>query len=256
MNVRAMHFPTLRHLARPGEPRVVNRWMQLAAGVVAMLAIANLQYAWTLFTKPLSASLHASLPAIQVAFAAFIIAETWLVPFEGYLVDKLGPRLLMVFGGVLVGLGWIMAGQAATVRQLVLWYTLGGVGAGVVYGATIGNAMKWFPDHRGLCVGLTAGAYGVGTALTVAPIARMIKTSGYAHTLVTWGIIQGLVVMVAALFIVKPPEGWAPEGWKETGRFDQPNRSRDNSWAQPVIADGKMTGALPGKVLRGAGHLP
>jgi OFA family oxalate/formate antiporter-like MFS transporter len=189
--------------------------MQLTAGVVAMLAIANLQYAWTLFTKPLSASLHASLPTIQVAFAAFIIAETWLVPFEGYLVDKLGPRLLMVFGGVLVGMGWIMAGQAATVRQLILWYTLGGVGAGVVYGATIGNAMKWFPDHRGLCVGLTAGAYGVGTALTVAPIARMIKTSGYAHTLVTWGFIQGLVVMVAALFIVKPPEGWAPEGWKE-----------------------------------------
>src|SRR6202521_3914321 len=189
--------------------------MQLAAGVVAMLAIANLQYAWTLFTKPLSASLHASLPAIQVAFAAFIVAETWLVPLEGYLVDKLGPRVLMVFGGVLVGLGWIMAGQVATVRQLILWYTIGGVGAGVVYGATIGNAIKWFPDHRGLCVGLTAGAYRVGTALTVAAIARMIKTSGYAHTLVTWGFIQGLVVMVAALFIVKPPEGWAPEGWKE-----------------------------------------
>ncbi len=215
MSVRAIHFPSLRHLVRPGQQRVVNRWLQLAAGVVAMLAIANLQYAWTLFTKPLSASLHASLPAIQVAFAAFIVAETWLVPFEGYLVDKLGPRLLMVFGGVLVGLGWIMAGQVVTVRQLIFWYTVGGVGAGVVYGATVGNAMKWFPDHRGLCVGLTAGAYGVGTALTVAPIARMIKSSGYAHTLVTWGFIQGLVVMVAALFIVKPPEGWAPEGWKE-----------------------------------------
>jgi len=215
VSVRAIHFPSLRHLVRPGQQRVVNRWLQLAAGVVAMLAIANLQYAWTLFTKPLSASLHASLPAIQVAFAAFIVAETWLVPFEGYLVDKLGPRLLMVFGGVLVGLGWIMAGQVVTVRQLIFWYTVGGVGAGVVYGATVGNAMKWFPDHRGLCVGLTAGAYGVGTALTVAPIARMIKSSGYAHTLVTWGFIQGLVVMVAALFIVKPPEGWAPEGWKE-----------------------------------------
>ncbi|MFL5271801.1 MAG: oxalate/formate MFS antiporter [Anaeromyxobacteraceae bacterium] len=215
MNVRAIHFPTFHRHARPGEPRVMNRWLQLVAGIVAMLAIANLQYAWTLFTKPLSASLHASLPAIQVAFAAFIVAETWLVPFEGYLVDKLGPRMLMAFGGVLVGLGWIQAGHATTVRELVVWYTIGGVGAGVVYGATVGNALKWFPDHRGLCVGLTAGAYGVGTALTVAPIARMIKTSGYAQTLVTWGFIQGIVVIVAALFIVKPPDGWAPAGWKE-----------------------------------------
>jgi OFA family oxalate/formate antiporter-like MFS transporter len=180
-----------------------------------MLAIANLQYAWTLFTKPLSASLGVSLAAIQVAFATFVLAETWLVPFEGYLVDKLGPRLLMIAGGVLVGLGWIMSGRAETVRQLIVWYTIGGVGAGIVYGATVGNAMKWFPDHRGLCVGLTAGAYGVGTALTVWPIARMIKSSGYAHTLVVWGFIQGIVVIVTALLIVRPPEGWAPAGWKE-----------------------------------------
>jgi MFS transporter, OFA family, oxalate/formate antiporter len=215
MSAKALHFPSFHSRTGAREKRVVNRWLQLAAGVVGMLAIANLQYAWTLFTKPLSASLHASLPAIQVAFAAFIVAETWLVPFEGYLVDKLGPRLLMAGGGVLVGLGWIMSGQASNVRQLIIWYTVGGVGAGIVYGATVGNAVKWFPDHRGLCVGLTAGAYGVGTAITVAPIARMIKASGYAHAFLTWGFIQGVVVIAAALFIVKPPEGWVPDGWKE-----------------------------------------
>ncbi len=215
MNVRTVRLPGFHRRAATTERPVINRWVQLAAGVVAMLAIANLQYAWTLFTKPLSASLHASLPAIQVAFAAFILAETWLVPFEGYLVDRLGPRVLMAFGSVLVGLGWIMSGRAATVPQLVVWYTLGGVGAGVVYGATIGNAMKWFPDHRGLCVGLTAGAYGVGTALTVAPIARMIKSSGYAQTFMTWGFLQGFVVFVCALFVVKPPQGWVPPGWAE-----------------------------------------
>ncbi len=218
MNVRAIHNPFMSLRRRSGsgtEPRVLNRWVQLVAGIVAMLAIANLQYAWTLFTTPLSRSLGVSLAAVQVAFAAFVLAETWLVPFEGYLVDKLGPRLLMAIGGVLVGLGWIMSGHAETVRQLIGWYTLGGVGAGIVYGATVGNAVKWFPDHRGLCVGLTAGAYGVGTALTVWPIASMIKTSGYAHTLVVWGFIQGVVVIAAALFIVRPPEGWAPAGWKE-----------------------------------------
>jgi len=197
------------------ELRVPNRWVQLLAGIVAMMAIANLQYAWTLFTQPLTSNLHATLAAVQVAFAAFVLAETWLVPFEGYLVDRLGPRLMLAIGGVLVGLGWIGAGRALSVRELIIYYTLGGAGAGVVYGATIGNALKWFPDYRGLCVGLTAGAYGVGTALTVAPIAKMIRTAGYAHTFVIWGIIQGLVVLAAAVFIVGPPAGWSPPGWKE-----------------------------------------
>jgi OFA family oxalate/formate antiporter-like MFS transporter len=197
------------------EPRVVNRWLQLFAGVIATMAISNLQYAWILFTKPLTESLHASLALVQVAFSAFIVAGTWLVPLEGYLIDRLGPRRMLAISGVLVGLGWIGAGGATTVRELIFWYTLGGVGVGVVATGTVGNALKWFPDHRGLCVGLTAAAYGGGTALTVARIAKMIDTFGYAHTFVTWGIIQGIVVILAALILVKPPTGWAPPGWKE-----------------------------------------
>src|SRR5579864_3782612 len=192
-----------------------NRWIQLIAGIIAMMAIANLQYAWTLFTKPLTASLHVSLAVVQVAFSTFVIAETWLVPFEGYLVDRIGPRLMLAIGGVLVGVGWIGAGKAVTVQQLIILYTIGGIGAGVVYGGTIGNALKWFPDHRGLCVGLTAGAYGIGTALTVSPIDKMIKASGYQHTLVFWGIVQGFVVLAMALLLAKPPEGWFPPNWKE-----------------------------------------
>jgi len=142
--------------------RIVNRWAQLVAGIIAMMAIANLQYAWTLFTKPMQSHLHVSLTAIQGIFSLFILLETWLVPFEGALVDRIGPRLMLGVGGVLVGLGWIFSGQAESLRALYFWYCLGGVGAGIVYGGTIGNALKWFPDHRGLCVGLTAGAYGSG----------------------------------------------------------------------------------------------
>src|SRR6266581_222847 len=195
--------------------RIVNRWAQLIAGIIAMMAIANLQYAWTLFTKPMQAHLHATLTAIQGIFSLFILVETWLVPFEGYLVDRIGPRLMLGAGGILVGLGWILSGQAETLGGLYFWYCLGGVGAGIVYGGTIGNALKWFPDHRGLCVGLTAGAYGIGTALTVAPIDKMIKASGYQHTLVVWGIIQGFVVLIAALFLARPPAGWTPPDWAE-----------------------------------------
>jgi len=195
------------------QPKVINRWIQLIAGVVAMMAIANLQYAWTLFTTPLTKSMHATLAAVQVAFAAFILCETWLVPFEGYLIDRLGPRLVIGIGGILVGLGWIGSGMASSLNALYVWYSIGGIGAGAVYGGCMGNSLKWFPDHRGMCAGITAGSYGLGTALTVAPIASMMKTSGYQHTFVVWGVIQGIIVFVAAMAIVAPPKGWLPKGW-------------------------------------------
>jgi len=194
---------------------MVSRWWQLVAAVIAMMAIANLQYAWTLFTVPLTKSLGASLAAVQVAFAAFILVETWLVPFEGALVDKFGPRLIIMSGAVLVAIGWVGSGLGQSLNNLYVFYTIGGIGAGAVYGACIGHALKWFPDHRGLCAGVTAGAYGIGTALTVAPIESMIKSSGYAHTFVVWGIIQGIVVLAAGVFIVRPPAGWTPPGWTE-----------------------------------------
>ena len=212
------------------EPKVINRWVQLIAGIIAMMAIANLQYAWTLFTTPLTKNMHATLAAVQVAFAAFILCETWLVPFEGYLIDRLGPRLVIGIGGILVGLGWIGSGMAGSLYALYFWYSVGGIGAGAVYGGCMGNSLKWFPDHRGMCAGFTAGSYGLGTALTVAPIASMMKTSGYQHTFIVWGIIQGIIVFVTAMAIVPPPKGWMPKNWKPVARVRQ--SLRDMTWLE------------------------
>ena len=195
--------------------RIPNRWIQLVAGIVAMMAIANLQYAWTLFTTPIQHHLNISLKAVQVTFALFVALETWLVPFEGFLVDMIGPRLMLGLGSFLVGLGWIGSGRAESAGALYFWYSVGGIGAGVVYGGAIGNALKWFPDYRGLCVGLTAGAFGIGTATTIAPIAKMIASSGYQRTFVVWGFIQGITVLVCALFLARPPKGWTPPNWVE-----------------------------------------
>src|SRR6202142_2294675 len=194
--------------------RIPNRWAQLIAGIVAMMAIANLQYAWTLFTKPIQAHLGVSLVAVQWTFTLFVALETWLVPFEGYLVDKIGPRFMLGFGSILVGLGWVGSGYAQSIGGLYFWYAMGGIGAGIVYGGAIGNALKWFPDYRGLCVGLTAGAYGIGTASTISPVANMLQKSGYQHTFIVWGIIQGVVGLACALFLAKPPLGWTPPDWK------------------------------------------
>jgi MFS transporter, OFA family, oxalate/formate antiporter len=191
----------------------VNRWVQLTACIFAMAAIANLQYAWTLFTIPLAESLQASLIAIQVTFTLFVLAETWLVPVEGYLIDRYGARVVVAIGGVLVGLGWVGAGYANSLTSLYVWYTLGGAGAGAVYGASIGTALKWFPDRRGFAAGLAAGAFGFGTALTIIPIQNMIDSSGYRQAFIVWGVIQGVIVILAAMVLSKPPKGWKPEGW-------------------------------------------
>src|ERR1700756_1171380 len=195
--------------------RIPNRWVQLIAGIVAMMAIANLQSACPFFTKPIQSHLHVTLVAVQWTFTLFIALETWLVPFEGYLVDRIGPRFMLGLGSILVALGWCGSGYAESIGSLYFWYSIGGIGAGIVYGGSIGNALKWFPDHRGLCVGLTAGAYGIGTASTITPVANMLKISGYQHTFVVWGIIQGIVVLACALFLARPPVGWTPPNWTE-----------------------------------------
>ena len=191
-----------------------SRWPILAACSVAMLAIANLQYAWTLFTTDLTKSMNAPLDAVQWALTFFVIAQTGLFPISAYLVDRFGPRIVVALASVLVGAGWIGAGFANSLLALYVVYGIGGVGAGAVYSASVGVAMKWFPDRRGLCVGLVAGSYGFGTALTGIPIDHMIKTSGYRSAFITWGIVQGLVVLAAAQFLQMPPTGWLPAGWE------------------------------------------
>src|SRR5712672_2333120 len=153
-----------------------TRWGQLVFGIICMVMIANLQYGWTLFVNPLDRKHHWGRAAIQVAFTIFVVTETWLVPFEGYLIDRVGPRVMVCGSGVLVALAWMLNAYADSLTLLYIGAAIGGVGAGVIYGASVGNALKWFPDHRGLAAGLTAAGFGAGSALTVIPIANMIQT--------------------------------------------------------------------------------
>jgi OFA family oxalate/formate antiporter-like MFS transporter len=198
-----------------------NRWLILFFSVLSMVAVANFQYGWTLFVPPLQKRLGQEQAAIQVTFTVFVLLETWLVPFEGWLVDKFGPRLLVMFGGVAAGLGWVLSGRADTLTQLYVSYGLAGIGAGIVYGTAIGSAMKWFPDHRGLAAGLTAAGFGAGSAFTVAPIANLINSAGYQTAFIRWGVIQGAVVVIAALFLHAPPAGWLPQAWRNAPRGEE-----------------------------------
>src|SRR6266852_1817953 len=165
-------------------PSESTRWIVLFFSILSMVAVANFQYGWTLFVPPLQKHLKQEQALIQVTFTVFVLLETWLVPFEGWLVDRFGPRLLVMFGGVLAGLGWVGSGKAESLTALYLSYALAGVGAGIVYGTAVGSALKWFPDHRGLAAGLTAAGFGAGSAFTVSPIANMIQSAGYQATFV------------------------------------------------------------------------
>jgi len=185
-----------------------QRWVQLIIGVICMSMIANLQYGWTLFVNPINDKFGWGRPSIQVAFTIFVLLETWLVPIEGWFVDRYGPRIVVLFGGLLCGIAWVMNAHADTLAMLYTAAAVAGVGAGAVYGTCVGNALKWFPDRRGFAAGLTAMGFGAGSALTVIPIAAMIKSDGYQSTFQFFGILQGVIVLIAGFFIARPPEGY------------------------------------------------
>ncbi len=186
-----------------------DRWTQLIAGVVCMVMIANLQYGWTLFVHPISAKHGWSIAAIQVAFSIFVALETWLTPIEGWIVDRLGaksgPKLMVAFGGILIAAGWIVNSKADSLTMLYLGAVLSGIGGGAVYATAVGQAVKWFPDRRGLAVGLTAAGFGAGAAITVVPIREVIAASGYETAFFWFGLVQGGVVFLLA-WLLRAPE--------------------------------------------------
>src|SRR3569833_1083676 len=137
-----------------------TRWGQMVFGIICMVMIAILQYGWTLYVNAIDQKYHWGWAAIQVALSIFVLTETWLAPIEGYLIDKFGPKIMVCGSGVLVAIEFITQAMASTLTMLYIAAAIGGSGAGVIYGASVGNALKWFPDRRGLAAGLTAAGFG------------------------------------------------------------------------------------------------
>jgi OFA family oxalate/formate antiporter-like MFS transporter len=182
-----------------------NPWVQLIIGVICMACVANLQYGWTLFVDPIDAKYHWGRAAIQVAFTLFVLIETWLIPVEGYLVDRFGPRWVVLGGGILVAVAWVINSEASSLWVLYFAAAVGGIGTGCVYGTSVGNALKWFPGRRGLAAGITAAGFGAGAAITIGPIKTMIGAAGYEHAFLVFGLVQGGIVFVMAWFLLAPP---------------------------------------------------
>jgi OFA family oxalate/formate antiporter-like MFS transporter len=202
--------------------KVNNRWLQLGAALVAMIMIANLQYSWTLFVKPIQAATGWKLSEISLAFTLFILFQTWVQPLDGWLIDWLGPRLFITIAGVLCGVGWAAMGSAHTLPTFYGSYILAGVGAALVYSGSIGSALKWFRDRRGLAAGIIAAGFGGGTALFIPVIGYLLRTQGYSRTFLWTGIFQGAVIIVVAQFLRHPPadapQAAAAKSGSATGR--------------------------------------
>src|SRR3569833_2040351 len=196
----------------PAAARVSDsyRWTQLAIGVGAMVMIANYQYGWTFFVPDIQKHFGWDRASIQWAFTLFVLFETWLVPVEGWFVDRYGPRTVVLCGGVLCGIGWAINAYATSLSGFYLGMIIAGIGAGAGYGTCVGNALKWFPDKRGLAAGITAAGFGAGSALTVAPIQAMIKDSGFQTAFLYFGLGQGIIVCILAFFLLAPKAGQVP----------------------------------------------
>ncbi len=197
--------------AGPVYPQATSRLrvFQLIIGILCITMVANLQYGWTLFVLPMDQKFHWGRPAIQVAFTIFVLAESWLLPICGWLVDKRGPAQLTFFAGLMIGGSWILNSVASELWELYLSSVMGGLGVGIVVAAAIGNALKWFPNRRGLAAGLTSGAFGVASALTIIPLQTMIANSGYQNTFFWFGLFQGLGLLILSVVFRAPRRGEA-----------------------------------------------
>ena len=182
----------------------MNRWIRLGGAVVAMMMIANLQYAWTLFVKPIVGANHWKLSDVQWGFSIFVALETWMMPFSGWLIEWLGPRAFMTVAGLMCGIGWAGMGQAKTLPELYVLYALAGFGAALVYCGSLGIALKWFPDKRGLAAGMISAGFGSGAALFIPLIAYLIRVHDYRTAFLYTGIGQGLIIIIAAQILQNP----------------------------------------------------
>jgi OFA family oxalate/formate antiporter-like MFS transporter len=199
-------------LALPDEATRNNRWLQLCFAIICMAMASNIQYGWTLFVNSISAKTGWPLVSIQVAFTILIVSQVALMPIQGYLVDRFGPRPVVMCAGVFLGCAWMLNGMATSLPVLYLAAALGGLGVGGVVSVGTGNTLKWFPDRRGLAVGLSAMGFGVGSAVFINPMADMIKAQGYESTFITFGLIFGLSIFSLAWFMRSPPKGHRVHG--------------------------------------------
>jgi OFA family oxalate/formate antiporter-like MFS transporter len=178
--------------------------VQLTLMVLATTMLSNLQYGWTLFVNPMRNETRWATAGIQLAFSILIFLNTWLAPLEGWVADRYGPRFVVMLGGVAAGTSWVMNSRAHSLQTLYLAAAVGGLGMGCVFGTCMGSALKWFPEKRGFAAGMIAAGLGLGAAITVVPLSRMILEDGYRHAFLFFGLLQGGSIFCFGALLATP----------------------------------------------------
>jgi OFA family oxalate/formate antiporter-like MFS transporter len=207
---------------------------QLIASFFTMVMIGNLQYTWTVFVEPMRDAQTWALSSVQTAAAIYLAVQTWVQPFNGWVIDKIGQRGFITVAGFLVGIGWSMMGRASSLTELYLFYGMAGVGAAFVYSGAMGSALKWFPYRRGFASGITAAGYGGGSALFVFINGYLIKTYGYREAFLATGILQGVVIVIVAQFLRHPGKDFNPPKPLATAATTKSRRGTED-WTSPQM---------------------
>src|ERR1022692_1589349 len=193
--------------------RTNNRWVIAIAGVFFQIALGAV-YAWSVFRVPLAKQFHWSIEEVTLTFTISIFVLGVAAFFGGLWLNRKGPRIVALTGGVLYGLGVFLASFSHSLSWLYLSYgVIGGIGLGFGYIVPVAVLVKWFPDRRGLITGIAFGGFGAG-ALVTAPVAtRLIQNVGVLQTFAYLGIAYLLITMATGYFMQNPPDGWKPPGW-------------------------------------------
>ena len=194
-----------------------NRWGIAVAGFCLQVALGAV-YAWSVFRVPLAKQFGWSISEVTLTFTISIFVLGIAAFFGGLWLNRSGPRVVAVTGGLLYGLGVFLA----SFSDHKLWWlyvsygVIGGIGVGLSYIVPVAVLLKWFPDKRGLITGIAVGGFGAG-ALVTAPVAtRLIQHVGVLQTFAYLGIAYLIVTVVGGYFMQNPPDGWTPEGWTPT----------------------------------------
>ena len=208
--------------------RTMNRWVIAAAGVALQVALGAV-YAWSVFRTPLARQFGWSIAEVTLTFTICIFVLGVSAFFGGLWLNRRGPRVVALTGGILYSAGVFLASFSAhKLWWLYLSYgVIGGIGLGFSYIVPIAVLVKWFPDRRGLITGIAVGGFGAGALITAPSATRLIQTVGVLHTFAYLGIAFLVVTVVCGLFMQNPPEGWKPAGWSPTASQVSQRAKRD-----------------------------
>ncbi|MEO0488357.1 MAG: OFA family MFS transporter [Cyanobacteria bacterium J06659_2] len=207
-----------------GLPPDQGRWLFIPLGLMVLLCLGTV-YSWSIFSGPFEAELNSRPGTILLPFLVLGVTFTLVMPIAGLYMNRCSPRILTSLGGILVGLGYLLASQASSLLWLVLSYgVVAGLGVGMTYGVPLAVAARWFPDRKGLAVGLTVVGFGLSPLVT-APLAfNLINGNpawnlpalGIRQTFVLLGIVFTVLIVAIASVLRMPPPRWTPSNFAQT----------------------------------------